>query len=72
MIRSKMLFEKEVEPLRRDTKAKPVEVLLDGFDRGNQAAFGYFDQSDLSREEKRRLEPKLREEIDKMEEDMIE
>ena len=72
MIRSKMLFEKEVEPLRRDPRAKPVEVLLDGFDRGNQAAFGYFDQSDLTREEKRRLEPLLREDIDKREEEILE
>lgn len=45
LIRSKMLFLKEVEPLRSTDKPKPMDELIEAFERGNTAAFDYFDRS---------------------------
>lgn len=57
---SRMLFLEHVEPLRRDTKPKPVDTLIEAFERGNQAAFNHLDNSSLNRQEKNIVETKLR------------
>ena len=40
-----MLFLQEVEPLRKDPNPKPVDEIIDHFEKGNKAAFDYFDSA---------------------------
>jgi len=43
---------KEVKPIRSDPQPKPIDSLIEVFEKGNAAAFGYLDSVRMNRQDK--------------------
>ena len=66
-----MLFMREVDAIRSKKEPQPLDDIIERFDRGNKAAFGYFDSVKMNIPDKNRLETQLREDFDRIEQEVV-